>query len=165
MYHLTIVTALLAVLYTGGTVRLLPRADEAAVAEVLRTEPVTRFFGTPVVIERILAAGGPRLGRETQLRSLVFGASRSGPDFPARLHDAFPGVALMTGYGATEFGAVTRVWPGEVLDPESGVGRAVAGVELTVRDPEGAALPPDAVGEVAVRSPMEMLGYLGTERP
>lgn len=165
MYHLTIVTALLAVLYTGATVRLLPRFDEEAVVRVLRGEPVTRFFGTPVVIERILAAGGAQLGTQTQLRSLVFGASRSGPDFPARLHDAFPGVALMTGYGATEFGAVTRVWPSEVLDPECGVGRPVAGAELSVRDSDGNNVGAGAVGEVAVRSPMAMLGYLGSEQP
>jgi len=165
MYHLTIVTALLAVLYAGGTVRLLPRFDEDSVVRVLRAEPVTRFFATPVVIERILAAGGAQVGAQTRLRSLVFGASRSAPDFPARLAAAFPGVALMTGYGATEFGAVTRVWPDEVLDPDCGVGRPVAGVELTVRDPGGNLLDTGAVGEVAVRSPMAMSGYLGTESP
>jgi fatty-acyl-CoA synthase len=165
MYHLTIVTGLLAVLYAGATVRLLPRFDEDAVVRVLRAERVTRFFGTPVVIERILAAGGAQIGTQTQLRSVVFGASRSGPDFPARLAAAFPGVALMTGYGATEFGAVTRVWPDEVLDPGCGVGRPVAGVELTVRDPGGACVDGGVTGEVAVRSPMAMSGYLGTESP
>lgn len=165
MYHLTIVTGLLAALYAGGTVRLLPRFDADAVVGELRGGTVTRFFATPVVIERILAAGGAQLGEAARLRALVFGASRSAPDFPARLAAAFPGVALMTGYGATEFGAVTRVWPDEVLDPGCGVGRPVAGVELTVRDPSGAAVEPGAVGEVAVRSPMAMLGYLGGESP
>jgi fatty-acyl-CoA synthase len=165
MYHLTIVTGLLAVLYTGGSVRLLRRFDEEAVVGVLRAEAVTRFFGTPVVIERILAAGGPSLGSRTSLRSLVFGASRSGPDFPARLHAALPSVSLMTGYGATEFGAVTRVYPDEVLRGDAGVGRPVAGVELSIRDEDGAVLPLGAVGEVAVRSPMAMLGYLGDESP
>jgi fatty-acyl-CoA synthase len=165
MYHLTIVTGLLAVLYAGGSVRLLRRFDEDDVARVLRTEPVTRLFGTPGVIERILAAGGPSLGSRTALRNVVFGASRSGPDFPARLHAALPSVALMTGYGATEFGAVTRVYPDEVLRGDAGVGRPVAGVELSIRDDDGALLPTGAVGEVAVRSPMAVLGYLGDEAP
>jgi acyl-CoA synthetase (AMP-forming)/AMP-acid ligase II len=146
-------------------VRLLRRFDEDDVVRVLRTEPVTRFFGTPVVIERILAAGGSDLAGAGSLRTILFGASRSGPDFPARLHSAFPGVALMTGYGATEFGAVTRVYADEILDAGAGVGRPVAGVELTVRDSDGALLPLGAVGEVTVRSPMAMLGYLGGEAP
>jgi fatty-acyl-CoA synthase len=163
MYHLTLVTSLLAVLYAGGTVRLLPRFDEDAVVKALDTEAVTRLFGTPVVIERILAAGGDRLARSS-LRSVVFGASRSGPDFPARLQAALPRVGLMTGYGATEFGAITRVFPSEILDPDSGVGRAVAGVELSVRARSGGeVLPPGEVGEVVVRSPMAMLGYLSGE--
>jgi acyl-CoA synthetase (AMP-forming)/AMP-acid ligase II len=163
-YHLTLVTSLLAVLYGGGTVRLLPRFDEDAVLRALDEEAITRFFGTPVVIERLLAARGGRLPASA-LRSVVFGASRSAADFPARLQAALPSVRLMTGYGATEFGAVTRVWPEEVLDPACGVGRPVAGVELSVRSPEGAVLPAGEVGEVTVRSPMAMLGYLSGERP
>lgn len=164
MYHLTLVTSLLAVLYAGATVRLLPRFDEEAALRVLGGEAVTRFFGTPVVIERMLALAGARLPAPA-LRSVVFGASRSAPDFPARLQAALPGVALMTGYGATEFGAVTRVWPAEVLDPQCGVGRPVAGVELTVCAADGAVLPHGEVGEVTVRSPMAMLGYAGGEQP
>jgi fatty-acyl-CoA synthase len=164
MYHLTIVTGLLAVLYAGGTVRLLRRFDEDSVVRALRDEPVTRFFGTPPAIERILAAaadGG--LLHAISLRSIVYGASRSAPDFAARLQAMVPWVGLMTGYGATEFGAVTRVFPDEVLRADAGVGRPVAGVELTVRDRNGAVLPVGEVGEVTVRSPMAMLGYLGGE--
>jgi fatty-acyl-CoA synthase len=164
MYHLTLVTSLLAVLYAGGTVRLLPRFEEEAVLRVLDGEAVTRFFGTPVVIERLLAVGGGRRA-PSSLRSVVFGASRSGPDFPERLQAAFPSARLMTGYGATEFGAVTRVYPAEVLSADSGVGRPVAGVELSVRGPDDEVLAPGEVGEVTVRSPMAMLGYLGGERP
>jgi acyl-CoA synthetase (AMP-forming)/AMP-acid ligase II len=163
MYHLTLVTSLLAVLYGGGTVRLLPRFDEDAVLAALDGEAVTRFFGTPVVIERLLAARGGTLPLNT-LRAVLFGASRSGPDFPLRLQQALPSARLMTGYGATEFGAVTRVWPEEVLDPSCGVGRPVAGVELTVCGPDGAALAGGEAGEVAVRSPMAMLGYLSGEK-
>ncbi len=163
MYHLTLVTSLLSPLYAGATVRLLPRFDEDAALHVLDSESVTRFFGTPVVIERMLSLRRERLPRSA-LRSVVFGASRSGPDFPARLQAALPGVGLMTGYGATEFGAVTRVWPDEVLDPSCGVGRPVAGVDLSVRAPDGTVLPAGEVGEVVVRSPMAMLGYLSGER-
>jgi fatty-acyl-CoA synthase len=165
MYHLTIVTGLLAVLYAGGTVRLLPRFDEHDVVRVLCDEPVTRFFGTPGVVERVLTAGGAGLGQAMSLRTVVFGASRGAPDFPARLHDALPWVALMTGYGATEFGAVTRVYPDEVLRADSGVGRPVTGVELSIRDEQGAVVSAETVGEVTVRSPMAMLGYLGGESP
>ncbi|HXA29673.1 MAG TPA: class I adenylate-forming enzyme family protein [Candidatus Angelobacter sp.] len=161
MYHLTLVTSLLAVLYAGGTVRLLQRFEEDAVLRALENgDGVTRFFGTPGVIERLL---GARLVAPS-LRSVVFGASRSGPDFPHRLQAALPRVGLMTGYGATEFGAVTRVYPGEILDAAGGVGRAVAGVELSVRSRDGGeVLGTGEVGEVAVRSPMAMLGYLSGE--
>ncbi|HEX4579253.1 MAG TPA: class I adenylate-forming enzyme family protein [Candidatus Dormibacteraeota bacterium] len=162
MYHLTLVTGLFAVLLAGGTVRICASFSEETVAAILSRGEVTRFFATPVVIERILAGSPGSLGR-AGLRMVVFGASRSAPDFASRLQAAVPATRLMTGYGATEFGAITRVFPDEILREDVGVGRPVAGVHVEICDPDGAVLAPGATGEIVVRSPMQMLGYVGSD--
>lgn len=160
MYHLTLVTGLFGVLLAGGSARILPSFDAERVTSIVRAGGATRFFATPVVIERILALAGDTLAA-AGLSTVVFGASRSAHDFAARLQAALPRTALMTGYGATEFGAITRVFPDEILRDNVGVGRPVAGVQVEVRGPDGAALPRGESGEICARSPMQMLGYIG----
>lgn len=80
-----------------------------------------------------------------------------------RVHERFPWIRLINGYGLTEAGPrVARLATTEALKPGS-VGKAIQGVSLEVRRASGAACAAHEVGEVFVRSPGLMEGYLGPE--
>ncbi len=74
------------------------------------------------------------------------------------------GCGFVQMYGMTETaGSIVALAP-EDHDPARGartrsVGRPIEGVELKIVDPGGATLPPGQVGEIATRSPANMLGY------
>jgi long-chain acyl-CoA synthetase len=50
---------------------------------------------------------------------------------------------------------------GQKLDKIRSIGRPLPLAEVAIRDPAGQELPPGQVGELTVRSPSVMLGYLG----
>jgi fatty-acyl-CoA synthase len=165
-FHLTLVTGIFSTLYAGGTVELLRRADPNAIAAALGTGRITRFFGTPTALTRTIDAPGFGAVDTSSVRAAVFGAAPSTAGFVEKLAAAFPAAGVYTGYGATEFGAVTRAYPDELrgcVDP--GVGRPVAGVEIRVVDPDGHDVDPGTTGQVVVRSPWQMEGYWGSPAP
>ncbi|MET8006856.1 class I adenylate-forming enzyme family protein [Nonomuraea glycinis] len=89
---------------------------------------------------------------------------------PARTWEAARrlGPALMQTYGLSEAGFVTALPPADHANPGllTSVGRAVPGVELQVRDSASVpvSVPAGEVGEVWVRSPQVMTGYVNDPR-
>ncbi|HEY3504058.1 MAG TPA: AMP-binding protein [Actinocatenispora sp.] len=99
----------------------------------------------------------------TDTSALAFVVYGSAPIAPARLRAAIArfGPVLQQGYASTEAPAITALTVADHARPEllSSVGRALPGVELSVRDEAGRPVPTGAVGEVCVRSGSVMPGY------
>ncbi|MGV0793499.1 class I adenylate-forming enzyme family protein [Mycolicibacterium sp. XJ1819] len=76
-------------------------------------------------------------------------------------------VPVLRNYGQTEFaGAIAFERPSDVAAgrrPEGTVGRIAPGVDVTILDPDGAAVPTGQVGEIAARAASAMSGYLGAD--
>ena len=164
MFHIALVTGPFGTLFCGGALRLLPRFDADAVAQLLAQGQVTRFFGAPTALSRLITSPGFDAARMSQVRRVLFGSTRSEPDLPARLAQAFPAAEFITGYGATEFGAVIRLRSWENTDGvDHGVGRPVPGVTALIVGPDGTVLPDGETGELVIRAPWQMLGYWGLD--
>jgi acyl-CoA synthetase (AMP-forming)/AMP-acid ligase II len=88
----------------------------------------------------------------------------AGAPFPPAARAAFtrllPEGALFEFYGSSETGTISARPPDDDLEPGL-VGRPVPGVELELRDAAGARVPTGETGEIFVRSPTLMQGYLG----
>jgi long-chain acyl-CoA synthetase len=102
---------------------------------------------------------------EADLSELAFVSSGAAPladevrrEFEARV----PSATIYEGYGCTE--AATFISANPLGARRLGsVGRPVAGVELTIADDDGRALPAGQDGEICVRSPGVMTGYWRSE--
>src|SRR3546814_10799236 len=70
----------------------------------------------------------------SRLRFVQFGMSSSRSGLTEEIRAALPGVEVITGYGATEYGPVTRTysWEFDAAGDPVGVGRPVAGADLRV---------------------------------
>lgn len=108
----------------------------------------------------------------SSLRRLVCGAAPL-PDAIAVAAAARLGVPLTQGYGLTETSPVTHLAPpgaGARLDAAAAllgcIGMPVASTECKVVDVEsGEPLPPGAEGELCIRGPQVMRGYLAAPTP
>jgi acyl-CoA synthetase (AMP-forming)/AMP-acid ligase II len=131
------------------------------VAEIVASGRITRLLGTPTMMERIIDASQSIDMSASRLRLLQFGMGRSRPGLTADLTSVLPSVALMTGYGATECGPVTRTYSWEFDDAGEpiGVGKPVAGADIRI-DFDGEFRDGTGVdGEILVNAPWQMDRY------
>lgn len=153
-------TVLLATQLTGATMEPLvgfqPHEAVAAVDRSVRNGVRTVFLGVPTVFH--LMARVPGTWRIDGLYAAISGGAALPAPVFERFRDRFR-CDVFQGYGLTEAAPVvacnTHRWhrPGTV-------GLPFPGIETEIRDPRGKILPAAAEGELMVRGPNVMLGYL-----
>ena len=152
--------ALLAPLLAGVTVRLVERFVPDAVAEIIAREPVSVVPAVATMFHRLL--GVPGFGGGRRLRLGVSGAAPCPWDL-AEEWRARTGTRIVRGYGSTElFRPISFLAHDPTEHPEC-VGRPIPGVEIRVVDAAGRALAAGEIGELLIRTPAVMDGYLGRE--
>ena len=132
-------------LRSGGALVLLPRFSLAALAEQI--EGATVLAAVPSTLrllqaEPALRTPGPRL--------LLTGGEALGAPLRSALAAQWPGADIHDLYGSTETGACDFCQPSSASAQEAGaIGRPTPGVTYRIE-----------AGELQVRSPFGMLGYL-----
>ncbi|MFI0406028.1 class I adenylate-forming enzyme family protein [Actinomadura sp. 3N508] len=159
-FHVALATCALSTLYAGGGLVVEPRFDAGRAVDLLLAGRANRLFGPPTALNRILDHAAFDPSRTGHVRAVLFGSTASEPDLPERLSRGFGGATLITGYGATEFGAVARLRSWENGGKMSGIGWPVPGAELRIVSAAGEPVEAGEVGELVVRAPWQMAGYL-----
>jgi acyl-CoA synthetase (AMP-forming)/AMP-acid ligase II len=147
-------------LRSGGTIVTMPRFDLEQFLELMETHGVTRAFVVPPMA--LALAKHPAVdGRDlAALRTIMSGAAPLGPDLieqVARRVDA----KVIQGYGLTETSPVTHTIRPHGENRPGTIGPPLPATECRVVDPEsGEDVGPDERGELWVRGPQVMRGYL-----
>lgn len=147
-------------MWTGATVILVPRFDPKLVLEAVRRHRPTLFHGVPTMYIALLNT--PELAR-VDFRSVRAGISGAMglPLEVQRQWESVTGGRLVEGYGLTEASPVTHCNPLYGVRKPGSIGIPVPDTDARVVDPEtGAPLPAGEVGELEVRGPQVMQGYL-----
>src|SRR6516164_6270072 len=148
-------------LRAGTTVVILPRFEIDSFVGAVRDYGVTRAELVPPMLRALATHEGLNPDDLTTLRIVTSGAAPLSPEI-ARACAARIGCRVKQGYGMTELGGGTHIAPDSGPDRPESIGPALPGVECRVVDPEtGADLTPGQPGELLVRSPSTMSGYLG----
>ena len=152
----------LAILYrsalTGAAVTLHERFDPARVAAELDRGGVTLVSLVATMLERLLDARGDRPAPPA-LRCVLVGGGPA-PSHLLRRARAL-GFPIATTYGLTEAASQVATLPLERARSEvDAVGRPLFCTELRVVSPDGVSLPDGEPGEIVVRGPTLMTGYL-----
>ncbi|HXU89282.1 MAG TPA: AMP-binding protein [Methylomirabilota bacterium] len=150
--------ALLAPLLAGATVRLVERFTADGVATFLARGEATVFPGVATMFRRLLDLDGFRGG--PALRLALSGAAPCPWEIAHEWRER-TGVRILRGYGMTELFRPISYLAGDVDDRPDAIGRAVPGVDVTIVDESGRALEPGATGELLIRTPAALDGYLG----
>jgi len=145
----------------AGATQVLCTAPEApAAVRVANRSRATHLYSLPVRLARLAAAPAEEVPAPETLRWVGSGGSALPAAAARRLTERL-GVPVFQGYGLAETAPLTHCDDPE--DPRPGtVGRPVHGTECRVVDPDTrAVLPAGAAGEVELRGPQVMKGYLG----
>jgi len=151
---------ILACVASGAT--MVPQAVfdvDAALARVA-AEAITVLPGAPTVYQSILDHPDRDDYDLSSLRIAVTGAADIPVELIRRVREELPFSMIVTGYGLSEAGTATATLPTD--DPETvatTVGPPRPGFEVRILDGD-ADVPPGEAGEVVLRGPSVMAGYL-----
>ncbi|HEV8440711.1 MAG TPA: AMP-binding protein [Methylomirabilota bacterium] len=151
--------ALLAPLLAGATIVVLERFSAEDVLGAIARHRVTVFPGVATMFRRLLdapALAGADLG---SLRMTLSGAAPC-PWELAHEWRRRTGVRIFRGYGMTELFRPISYLADDPTDLPDAIGRPVPGVEVRVVDEAGQPLPAGDVGELWIKTPAAMDGYL-----
>ncbi|HEY5665021.1 MAG TPA: AMP-binding protein [Ilumatobacter sp.] len=147
----------------AATVITLPRFDLEQALELVQRHRVTRFFAVPPIV--LALAKHPLVDRYdlSSLKQVFSGAAPLGADLAADAA-ARVGCEVVQGFGMTELSPVSHCTPvGDFRPGSSGV--TVPNTESRLVDPgTGHDAPIGTEGELWVRGPQVMKGYLNNEQ-
>lgn len=162
LFHIGAFATLITQVLTGGRIVFnVGRFDPEQVLTLIETERVQRWGAVPTMAVRLLEHPGFDDHDLSSLRSFPLGGAPVPPVLLERLAKRLPqlqGRGMVNMWGMTESGGFLTVATGSDLDRHPGtVGRPLPTVEIRIADPDD-----DGRGEILVRCPTVMSGYLGT---
>ena len=146
-------------LHHGATLVTMPRFDLAQALSLIERHQVTRFFAVPPIV--LALAKHPAVGDFdlSSLRQVLSGAAPLGAELAAEA-SARIDCEVVQGYGMTELSPISHATPPGNFKPGS-VGLTVANTEIRIVDSDsGEDLPIEVEGEMWIRGPQVMKGYL-----
>jgi acyl-CoA synthetase (AMP-forming)/AMP-acid ligase II len=162
----------------GGAVVTLPRFDLEDFLRTIQDQKITRAFVAPPIL--LALAKHPLVDQYdlSSLTSILSGAAPLDEQLALAVQDrlrkgADTGVTVAQGYGMTELSPVSHTTPDEGCEPpgvtgdvpKGSVGYAIPNTECRLVDPgNGEDAAPGASGELWIRGPQVMKGYLNNEK-
>ena len=151
-------------LHRGATVVTMPRFDLERFLQLIQDHKVTRAYLVPPIV--LALAKHPIVQKYdlSNLRLIMSGAAPLGSELATACGDRI-GCYVMQGYGLTETSPVTHCIPEDPGRNKPGsIGPVIPNTEAIVVDPaSGEEAQPGELGEVWIRGPQVMRGYLNND--
>src|SRR5271165_1789078 len=172
-YHIAGVSAALSNLYAGRKMVYLPTFDPQEWVRLINAEYVTTATVVPTMLDRIVTVLEDGDHQLPSLRNLAYGGSKVVLPLVRRALELLPDVGFVNAYGLTETSSTITVLTPEdhrqaqaasdtaVVKRLGSVGQPVPGIEVQIRDENGAVLGPGETGELFVRGDQVSGRYTG----
>ena len=145
----------------GGRIILMHKWNTAEALEVIEREKVDLFTGVPMMSRELVEHPDFDSRDTSSLASLGGGGAAVQPDLVEKIDKKLRGGRPGTGYGLTETCGVVSMNSGDFfIDRPKTVGPPLPVVEARIADEDGNELPRGEVGELQVRGPNNVRGYL-----
>lgn len=162
MHHAAGPSALAGALRRGDLIVLLRRFDAEASLQLIEQHSINAWTGVPTMFKRLAGLPEEILNRYdvSSINRLGVGAAPVTPELKEWIEGYFGENLLSEGYGSTETGMITFMPPGKHRAKPGSSGRPHKHVEISIRDDAGNLLPTGSIGEIWVRTPVTITGYL-----
>lgn len=159
IFHIFCMTVCMnASILSGATMLLLPKFSPKEVIETIYSRQATVFAGVPTMYSFLLQGSA----EPEKFRSLKICIS-GGASLPLAVIKSFKehtGIQIQEGYGLSEASPVTTFNPLRGECRPGSIGKNIPLVENKVVDPAGKEVPVGEIGELIVKGPNVMKGYL-----
>lgn len=149
LFHSATFTYAFRGLMTGHTLVVLPHFDERRVLRAITEHRVSWLLLVPTMMHRIRRLPAEdRAGDLSSIEMLLHLGAPCAPDLKRFFCDWLGAEKIVEVYAGTESSGLSMIRGDEWLQHPGSVGRPIGGSRFEVRDPDGVACAPDAVGEV-----------------
>ena len=161
LFHIYSMTVMLSYgLKKGSTLVSLPQFTPESFLHAMSEYNVTDALLAPPLVLFLAKYPSVNEYQLSNLRQVFSGAAPLSGEMAKEAKDRLGLAIVRQGYGLTETSPVTHICPGDVDKPSS-IGPPIINTEVAVVDSEtGERLGVDKVGEVVMRGPQIMKGYL-----
>jgi long-chain acyl-CoA synthetase len=160
LFHVNgIMVSVVSPLLAGGSAFIAERFHAASFWATVEQVRPTFFSAVPTIYALLASRPGPRPDTRS-LRFVICGAAPMPRQLIGEFEDRF-GVPVVEGYGLSECTVACTLNPLHGLRKAGSVGLPLPGIDVGVVNQADQLLPAGQAGEVVVRGPNVMRGYLG----
>ncbi|QRY52471.1 class I adenylate-forming enzyme family protein [Mycolicibacterium septicum] len=160
LFHVNaIVVSALSPLIAGGRVTIAGRFSPVTFFERIETTRATYFSAVPTIYTMLVGLPDTVQPDTSSVRFAVCGAAPASVELLDRFERRY-GIGLIEGYGLSEGSCASTGNPLHGMRKAGTVGVPLPGQEIRIVDSSGAILPQGGVGEVIIKGPNVMRGYL-----
>lgn len=148
----------------GGSIVIEEAFSPDQTLSMLKSSRPTMFFGVPAMYSILLNRPDIKNAELSSVRLFCYGAAPMPYELVKQLKETFPDVKVQNCYGQTENApAASSLKDHFALEKIGSVGEVLPQTEIRVVDEFGDPLPVGQVGEIVVKGPQVMKGYLRNE--
>ncbi|KAJ4712536.1 4-coumarate:CoA ligase-like protein [Melia azedarach] len=164
--HRNLIALIAGAVAQGETLVLMERFDFETMLKAVEKYRVKYMPVSPPLIVAFIKSELTKKYDLSSLEVLGCGGAPLGKEVAEQFKEKFPDVDIMQGYGLTEsVGAAARTIGPDETKRHGSVGRLTELMEARIVDPvTGEALPPGQKGELWLRGPTIMKGYVGDDK-
>lgn len=166
MFHLAGAQLTVAAAIVGRQLIMHPTFDPAVIIECIVKDRIDTLSLVPAMWAMLIDLPQAQGADLSSLRNVLYGASPMPEGVLRRLIARLPQARFAQGYGQTETAGVCTLLGPDDHDPDAptahrlkSAGQPILFSELRILDEQGGELPNGEVGEIAIRSVGNMLGY------
>lgn len=161
LFHVNgIVVGVLSPLLAGSQVTVAGRFRAETFFDLIASVRPTCFSAVPAIYSMLAELPDQAAPDTSSVRFAACGAAPMPPALIERFERRYS-IPILEGYGLSEGTCASTTNPLDGPRKPGTVGLPLPGQQVAVMDPQGRITPPGATGEVVVRGPNVMRGYLG----
>lgn len=143
----------------GASMQLIERFLPSHTVQLLESSRATVFCGVPSMFGLLLEVARERKPDLSALRLCVSGGAPLPPEIWLAFEAAYA-VKMVEGYGLTEASPVVAVNPPYGVRKPGSIGLPIPNISFKIVDMGGKAVSPGSIGELLIKGPSIMKGYL-----
>ena len=171
LFHVGATGLAIPTLMAAGALSILPRFDAGRALDRIEAHRVTVLNGVPTMLRMMLERPDCKNRDLKSLLRVPFGGAPMPPALLDELLVVMPKAQFIHSFGMTETVSSCTMLPDMWLRAErraagksNSIGRALLGVEISIRDADDADVAPGVIGEIVVRGACVTRGYWNKEK-
>lgn len=160
LFHLAAASLLMSFIVEGRPCYLTREWKRDTTLELIQNARINFMWAVPTMLALLIKH--PQFGKFdlSSLKRIYVGGSALSMDLIKAWKNAYPNLRIQNGYAQTETSVQGSLLLDEfILKKPDSIGKPPPGVEMTIVDDDMNELAPEQIGEIAIKSPTNMIGY------